>query len=96
MLDLLRAEAAFPLSARIREANAGVLARLDGVPPKVGLVAVRRALRDGPDHPGLLYALTVLLIRDGDRAQAAEAFAHLRRIAPDWPMTHHAQTLIGE
>lgn len=95
VLDLLRAEAIFPLSSRIREANAGFLARLNDVPPKVALVAVRRALRNGPDHPGLLYALIVNLIRDGDRAQAAEVLEHLRRIAPDWPMTLHAQALIG-
>jgi len=95
VLDLLRADAAFPLSAQIREANAGFLSRLVGLPPKVALVPIRRALREAPDSPPLLYALTLKLIEDGDRAQAAETLDHLRRVAPSWPMTKEAESILG-
>ncbi len=92
-MELLRAEAVFPFSSRIREANAGFIARLDG-DPKVSLVAIRRALQQSPDSPGLLWALIVNLKRDGDAAQAAEALEHLRRVAPHWPMTAQAGHLL--
>lgn len=93
---VLRANAVFPLSSRIREATAGLIAQTPEIPPIFALGVVKNALEQAPNDPRLLYFKGVQHLRAGDKPSAEETAVRLRAQVPHWPQTEHLQKLIKE
>jgi len=81
----LRAEAVYPFSPRIREILAHQTATAPGMPPLIGLMALRQALAQAPDSPLLRIKLVLVRLAYGDRRGARESAEDFARRFPKLP-----------
>ena len=93
---VLRADAIFPLPARIREAKANLVAAAPDIPPTLALALLKSALAQSPHDPRLLTHKAVQHLRAGDIQSAEETHRRLRELAPHWPEIQRLGRLIEE
>lgn len=93
LLYLVRAEAVFPLSPHIREAEAVLRGITNALPPEMTLAAIDGALAHDPLSPNMLWHKTLQELRRGNLEGAQNAISLMEKSGPGWPQTENAKEI---
>lgn len=89
-VNIVRAEAVFPLMYYTREA---VATSSINVPYRIAIGAMDRALSADPHSGFLLWHKIMLELRVGNLKRAKRALDRLQHLGPDWKQTKNAENV---